>query len=249
MKLSPRLKKSIRIAAPVLLALLLSIAILPGAAFAQGPSGTPGSPGGLPGGSPGGTPGGTQGTPSGDPPTETPPLTPPETDPPETDPPETDPPETDPPETDPPATTPPATTPPVMNPQPHASAPFTPPADCIVAHAATPAQICPIGGGLQYYFIGPGSSQPGPWIQPFSELATLHAGGASIYSGTNPSPASRSRSTTCLPTRRFGSAPSTPITSTTPTSPTTSPSMPTTRCPMKPGNNKAHTRLLHETRS
>ena len=64
--------------------------------------------------------------------------------------------------------------------------PFTPPADCIVAHAATPAQICPIGGGLQYYFIGPGSSQPGPWIQPFSELATLHAGGASIYSGTNP---------------------------------------------------------------
>ena len=186
MKLSPRLKKSVRIAAPVLLALLLSIAILPGAAFAQGPSGTPGSPGGLPGGSPGGTPGGTQGTPSGDPPTETPPLTPPETDPPETDPPETDPPETDPPETDPPATTPPATTPPVMNPQPHASAPFTPPADCIVAHAATPAQICPIGGGLQYYFIGPGSSQPGPWIQPFSELATLHAGGASIYSGTNP---------------------------------------------------------------
>ena len=39
MKLSPRLKKSIRIATPVLLALLLSIAILPGAALAQGPSG------------------------------------------------------------------------------------------------------------------------------------------------------------------------------------------------------------------
>ena len=73
-----------------------------------------------------------------------------------------------------------------MNPPPHASAPFTPPANCIVAHAATPAQLCPIGGGIQYYFIGPGSSQPGPWIQPFSELATLHAGGASIYSGTNP---------------------------------------------------------------
>ena len=49
--------------------------------------------------------------------------------------------------------------------QPHASAPFTPPANCIVAHAATPAQLCPIGGGIQYYFIGPGSSQPGPWIQ------------------------------------------------------------------------------------
>ena len=55
-----------------------------------------------------------------------------------------------------------------------------------MAHAATPAQLCPIGGGLQYYFIGSGSSQAGPWIQPLSELATLHAGVASIYSGTNP---------------------------------------------------------------
>ena len=43
MKLLPSLKKSIRIATPVLIALLLSIAILPGAALAQGPSGTPGS--------------------------------------------------------------------------------------------------------------------------------------------------------------------------------------------------------------
>ena len=68
----------------------------------------------------------------------------------------------------------------------HPSAPFTPPADCIVAHAATPAQLCPVGGGLQYYFIGSGSTQTGPWIQPFSELATLHAGVASLYSGTNP---------------------------------------------------------------
>ena len=75
---------------------------------------------------------------------------------------------------------------PDTNPQPHASAPFTPPADCIVAHAATPAQLCPIGGGLQYYFIGSGSSQPGPWIQSLSDLATLHAGVASVYSGTNP---------------------------------------------------------------
>ena len=48
---------------------------------------------------------------------------------------------------------------------PHVDAPFTPPADCIVAHAATPAQICPVGGGLQYYFIGSGGSQTGPWIQ------------------------------------------------------------------------------------
>ena len=71
-------------------------------------------------------------------------------------------------------------------PTPHADAPFTPPADCIVAHAATPAQLCPIGGGLQYYFIGSGGSQTGPWIQSLSDLATLHAGVASIYSGTNP---------------------------------------------------------------
>ena len=154
MKLSPRLKKSIRIAAPVLLALLLTIAILPGAALAQppGPPGAPGAPGGAPG---------APGEPSTNPPAN-------------------------PPVTNPPVTNPPVTNPPVMNPQPHASAPFTPPADCIVAHAATPAQLCPIGGGIQYYFIGPGSSQPGPWIQPFSELATLHAGVASVYSGTNP---------------------------------------------------------------
>ena len=187
MKLSHRLKKSVRIATPVLIALLLSIAILPGAALAQQPSDTPDQVP-APNGAPGGTPGGTQETPSGDPPTETPPVTPPETTPPETTPPETTPPETTPPETTPPETTPPATTPPVTNPQPqpHPSAPFTPPADCIVAHAATPAQLCPISGGLQYYFIGSGSSQPGPWIQSLSDLATLHAGVVSLYSGTNP---------------------------------------------------------------
>ena len=162
MKLSHRLKKSVRIATPVLIALLLSIAILPGAALAQ-LSDTPDQVS-APNGAPGGTPGGTQETPSGDPP-------------------ETTSPETTSPETTSPETTSPETTP---QPQPHPSAPFTPPADCIVAHAATPAQLCPISGGLQYYFIGSGSSQPGPWIQPFSELATLHAGGASIYSGTNP---------------------------------------------------------------
>ena len=55
-----------------------------------------------------------------------------------------------------------------------------------MAHAATPAQLCPVGGGLQYYFIGSGGSQTGPWIQSLSDLATLHAGVASIYTGTNP---------------------------------------------------------------
>ncbi len=184
MKLSHRLKKSVRIATPVLLALLLSIAILPGAALAQ-PTDTPDqvpAPNGAPG-----APGEPSTNPPANPPVTTPPVTtPPETTPPETTPPETTPPETTPPETDPPVTDPPVTDPPVTDPQPHASAPFTPPADCIVAHAATPAQLCPIGGGLQYYFIGSGGSQPGPWIQSLSDLATLHAGVVSLYSGTNP---------------------------------------------------------------
>ena len=56
-----------------------------------------------------------------------------------------------------------------------------------MAHAATPAQLCTIAGGLQYYFIAAdGSTRTGPYIQPFSELATLHASFASLYSGTNP---------------------------------------------------------------
>ena len=71
----------------------------------------------------------------------------------------------------------------------HPSAPFTPPANCIVAHAATPAQLCPVGGGLQYYFIGAdGSSSGGPWIDSFANLAGHYAagGGVSLYSGSNP---------------------------------------------------------------
>ena len=71
----------------------------------------------------------------------------------------------------------------------HPSAPFTPPANCIVAHAATPAQLCPVGGGLQYYFIGPGGvSSGGPWIDSFANLAGHYAagGGVSLFSGSNP---------------------------------------------------------------
>ena len=57
-----------------------------------------------------------------------------------------------------------------------------------MSHAATPAQLCPIGGGLQYYFIGAdGSSHTGPHLAPFSELAALHSSGAavSLYTGAN----------------------------------------------------------------
>ena len=130
----------------------------------------------------------------------------------------------------------------------HPSAPFTPPADCIVAHAATPAQLCPVAGGLQYYFIGSGSSQPGPWIQPFSELATLHAGVASLYSGTNPFtgksvqihylPADQKiRISTFYPDNEYDTNKPYNFTVTR-----------ATRWPMRLGNHNAHNRLLHETR-
>ena len=172
MKLTPRLKKNLRIAAPFLFALLLALAILPGAVLAQPPTVPefeggegPGGPGVDPN-SPGGDP------PSGQPTSAAPPMP-------------TAP--AGPGTGGPPAAT--ATATPVAtsapNMQPHPSAPFTPPANCIVAHAATPAQLCPIGGGLQYYFIGAdGSSSQGPWISPFGDLAT--AASASVYSGANP---------------------------------------------------------------
>ncbi len=88
---------------------------------------------------------------------------------------------------------PPAATPtPAPTPAPaaaHPDAPSAPSGNCIVAHAATPAQLCPVGGGLQYYFIGAdGSSRIGPYLSPFSELATLYTAGASVllYNGINP---------------------------------------------------------------
>ena len=167
MKFSPLLKISARITAPVLLALLLAIALMPAAAFAT-PTETdqPDTTGGGGGNAP------TEGVipelpaddqnqdPDPDPGLNIPDLPVEEEE----------------------------EAPTGVTPTPHPSAPFSPPADCIVAHAATPAQLCPVSGGLQYYFIGAdGSSQPGPWIQPLSELATLHSTGfASLYSGTNP---------------------------------------------------------------
>ena len=45
-----------------------------------------------------------------------------------------------------------------------------------------------MAGGLQYYFIGAdGSSSIGPFISPFSDLASLYTAGAVLlYSGVNP---------------------------------------------------------------
>ena len=70
----------------------------------------------------------------------------------------------------------------------HPDAPSTPSSDCVVAHAATPAQLCPVADGLQYYFIGAdGSTSIGPFISPFTDLASLYtAGDVLLYAGINP---------------------------------------------------------------
>ena len=161
MKPTAQLKKNLRIATLFLLALLLALAILPAAVLAQPPD-TPGGPSGGPGAGPPADPAtatpvptssGPGSNPGGGPGSGPPSAT---------------------------ATPVPAATSTPNNNQPHPGAPFTPPANCIVAHAATPVQVCPIGGGLQLYFIGAdGSSSQGPWVAPFSQLS------ASVYSGTN----------------------------------------------------------------
>ena len=58
----------------------------------------------------------------------------------------------------------------------------------IVFHAATPVQLCKAGDGLQVFFIGSrGTTRPGPWVPPFSELAERHPAGetVSLFSGNN----------------------------------------------------------------
>ena len=158
MKRSTTLKRTRRIALPLALALLLSLA-LTAVAFAQPPD-IPGQP----------QTGGPDNNPNQNPPGMPPPGNPPGG----------------------PANNPapgPGADPPGATKTIHPSAPFTPPANCIVAHAATPAQLCPVGGGLQYYFIGPGGvSSGGPWIDSFANLAGHYAagGGVSLYSGSNP---------------------------------------------------------------
>ena len=170
----------LRIAAAPVLAILLMIA-LAGSALANPPPPSPGGPPGDP----------TANIPAMNPPSglESPPVNPPggpTTGPIATDPTATDPTATDPTATDPTATGPTATDPTPTDPTP--TAPSSPSGGCLVSHAATPAQLCPIGGGLQYYFIGAdGSSHTGPHLAPFSELAALHATGApvSLYTGAN----------------------------------------------------------------
>ena len=179
MKLAARLKAYGHVATPVGLALLLSIALLTGTALATSHDQPPPAPGSVePPPPPPPVAGGLQPPPS---PTQ---LAPPPAPTPITGGPLPTPTST----TVGPQPTPTSTTVgPPPTPAAHPGAPRTPPADCVVAHAATPAQLCPIAGGLQYYFIAPdGSSRTGPYIHPFSELATLHTTFASLYSGTNP---------------------------------------------------------------
>ena len=62
-------------------------------------------------------------------------------------------------------------------------------ANCLVTHAATPAQLCPGDSGYQYYYIGPEGTQTGPLLSLIDALATSHPPGsplAELYRGQNP---------------------------------------------------------------
>ena len=136
------------------------------------------------------------------PPQQPPPQQPPPQQPPPQQPPPQQPPPQQPPPQQPPPQQPPPQQPPPQQPQPQQ--PDTggsggeasgdtgddwPPANGIVSHPATPAQICVVGEGLQYYFIGAdGASTTGPYLASFSSLAAMYPGGAavSLYSGSNP---------------------------------------------------------------
>lgn len=176
MKSSPRRNRKIRIAGTTLLVLLLTVTLLPAAALAGPPPAEGDGGGGAPNpnanqGAP--LPGGNQGQPL--PGTnQGPPL-----------------PDTN--QGSPlPGTTQGSPLPDgsqqQSTPDPHPDAPSAPSSDCIVAHAATPAQLCPVAGGLQYYFIGAdGSTSIGPFISSFTDLASLYtAGDVLLYSGINP---------------------------------------------------------------
>ena len=184
MKLSPRsTERTCAPPLPFLLALLLALAILPGCR----PRTAPGHTGLRRAAGPGGRPGGDPNSPGGNPPGGQPTAVPQRPPPPSAsgNPGGGGPGNGGPGPGGPPSGTahaPPPSQPPSPAPtSPIPARPLRRPANCIVAHAATPAQVCPVGGGLQYYYIGAnGSSQQGPWIAPFSQLS------ASVFSGTNP---------------------------------------------------------------
>lgn len=51
--------------------------------------------------------------------------------------------------------------------------------NCHISHAATPAQICSVANGMQYWYIGAdGSAQPGPFLPDDPKIES--------FTGTNP---------------------------------------------------------------
>ena len=67
-------------------------------------------------------------------------------------------------------------------------APSWPPSNMIVRHAATQVQLSPVNDGLQAYFIAPGGvGHSGPWIASFASLATQYPTGGAItlFTGSN----------------------------------------------------------------
>ena len=66
---------------------------------------------------------------------------------------------------------------------------FSPQAPCLVAHAATPAQLCLTAAGIEYYFIGPDGVASGPLLPSISQLAGSYSAFSptvELYRGTNP---------------------------------------------------------------
>ena len=73
--------------------------------------------------------------------------------------------------------------------EPQGAESFSPQAPCLVAHAATPAQLCLTAAGIEYYFIGPEGVASGPLLPSISQLAGSYSAFSptvELYRGTNP---------------------------------------------------------------
>ena len=78
---------------------------------------------------------------------------------------------------------------PTVAPAPQGTDSFSPQTPCLVAHAATPAQLCLTAAGIEYYFIGPDGVASGPLLPSISELAGSYSAFSptvELYRGTNP---------------------------------------------------------------
>ena len=78
---------------------------------------------------------------------------------------------------------------PTAAPAPQGAESFSPQAPCLVAHAATPAQLCLTAAGIEYYFIGPDGVASGPLLPSISQLAGSYSAFSptvELYRGTNP---------------------------------------------------------------